>query len=257
MTSTRTLAVAGAPAISAEDVAALMNAIGGRAREAAARIARADSAAKDLALRSAAARLRAAGDTILEANALDVADLRTAGATLAVIDRGTLSPERIEAMAAGLEAIAGLPDPVGTVMAEWRRPNGLAIQRVRTPIGVIGVIFESRPNVTADAGALCLKSGNAVILRGGKEALHSSQAIVDVLRSTSRDHGIPSAAIQLVQTVDRAAVEGAATEVRHPGRGVDRLQGIHGAERRREPGQGVAVLYRRPRFREEARYSRR
>ena len=206
MTSTRTLAVAGAPAISAEDVAALMNAIGARAREAAGRIAGADSAAKDLALRSAAARLRAAGDTILEANRLDVADLRTAGATLAVIDRGTLSPERIEAMAAGLETIAGLPDPVGQMMAEWRRPNGLSIQRVRTPIGVVGVIFESRPNVTADAGALCLKAGNGVILRGGSDSFRSSAAIHGCLAGGLEEAGLPVAAIQLVPTRDRAAV---------------------------------------------------
>jgi glutamate-5-semialdehyde dehydrogenase len=206
MTSTRTLAVAGAPAISAEDVAALMNAIGARAREAAGRIARADSAAKDLALRSAAARLRAASDTILKANALDVADLRAAGATPAVIDRGTLNPERIEAMAAGLEAIAELPDPVGQVMAEWQRPNGLAIRRVRTPIGVIGVIFESRPNVTADAGALCLKAGNAVILRGGSDSFRSSAAIHACLVQGLEDARLPAGAIQLVPTRDRGAV---------------------------------------------------
>jgi len=206
MTNTRTLAVAGAPAISAEDVAALMNDMGTRAREAAGRIARADSAAKDLALRSAAARLRAASDTILKANALDVADLRAAGATPAVIDRGTLNLERIEAMAAGLEAIAELPDPVGQVMAEWQRPNGLAIRRVRTPIGVIGVIFESRPNVTADAGALCLKAGNAVILRGGSDSFRSSAAIHACLVQGLEDARLPAAAIQLVPTRDRGAV---------------------------------------------------
>jgi glutamate-5-semialdehyde dehydrogenase len=206
MTSTRTLAVAGAPAISAEDVAALMNAIGARAREAAGRIARADSAAKDLALRTAAARLRAATGTILKANDIDVADLRAAGATPAVIDRGTLNLERIEAMAAGLEAIAGLPDPVGQVMAEWQRPNGLAIRRVRTPIGVIGVIFESRPNVTADAGALCLKAGNAVILRGGSDSFRSSAAIHICLVQGLEDARLPAGAIQLVPTRDRGAV---------------------------------------------------
>jgi glutamate-5-semialdehyde dehydrogenase len=116
-------------------------------------------------------------DTILDANGLDIADMRAAGASPAVIDRATLNPERVEAMAAGLEAIAELPDPVGHVMAEWQRPNGLAIRRVRTPIGVIGVIFESRPNVTADAGALCLKAGNAAILRGGSDSFRSSAAI--------------------------------------------------------------------------------
>jgi glutamate-5-semialdehyde dehydrogenase len=206
MTSTRTLAVASAPAISAEDVAALMNDMGARARDAATRIARADSASKDLALRGAAARLRAASDAILEANALDVAELRGAGATPAVVDRGTLNPERIEAMAAGLEAIAELPDPVGQVMAEWQRPNGLAIRRVRTPIGVIGVIFESRPNVTADAGALCLKAGNAVILRGGSDSFRSSAAIHICLVQGLEDARLPAGAIQLVPTRDRGAV---------------------------------------------------
>ena len=203
MTSTRTLAVASK---ADGDVAALMSAMGVRARDAATRIARADSASKDLALRGAAARLRAASDAILEANALDVAELRGAGATPAVVDRGTLNPERIEAMAAGLEAIAELPDPVGEVMAEWQRPNGLAIRRVRTPIGVIGVIFESRPNVTADAGALCLKAGNAVILRGGSDTHRSSAAIHACLVQGLEDARLPAGAIQLVPTRDRGAV---------------------------------------------------
>ncbi|HUE46945.1 MAG TPA: aldehyde dehydrogenase family protein, partial [Aestuariivirgaceae bacterium] len=203
MSSTRTLAVASKPD---GDVAALVTAMGAKAREAASRIATADSAVKNQALRSAATRLRAATGAILEANALDIAGLQAAGATAAVIDRGTLSPERIEAIAAGLEAIAGLPDPVGEVMSEWERPNNLRIRRVRTPIGVVGVIFESRPNVTADAGALCLKSGNAVILRGGSDTHKSSAAIHDCLVEGLEDAGLPAAAIQLVPTRDRDAV---------------------------------------------------
>jgi glutamate-5-semialdehyde dehydrogenase len=206
MTRTRTLAVANPAGESAADIAVLMNDMGARARQAAARVARADSAAKNRALGTAAARLRAAADAILEANALDVADLRAAGASPAVIDRGTLNLERIEAMAAGLEAIAGLPDPVGQVMAEWERPNGLAIRRVRTPIGVIGVIFESRPNVTADAGALCLKAGNAVILRGGSDSFRSSTAIHACLVEGLEEARLPAEAIQLVPTRDRGAV---------------------------------------------------
>jgi glutamate-5-semialdehyde dehydrogenase len=203
MSSTRTLAVASK---GDGDVADMVADMGARAREAATRIARADSAVKNQALRSAAARLRAATSAILEANALDIAGLQAAEATSAVIDRGTLTPERIEAIAAGLEAIAELPDPVGQIMAEWQRPNGLAIQRVRTPIGVVGVIFESRPNVTADAGALCLKAGNAVILRGGSDTHRSSAAIHACLVEGLEDAGLPAAAIQLVPTRDRGAV---------------------------------------------------
>ena len=123
-----------------------------------------------------------------------------------MLDRLLLTPDRIEAMAAGLEAIAELPDPIGDVMAEWDRPNGLSIQRVRVPLGVIGIIYESRPNVTADAGALCLKSGNAAILRGGSESFHSSAAILNCLHQGLREAGLPEAAIQGVPTTDRAAV---------------------------------------------------
>ena len=206
MSSTRTRAVASMPVECAGDVAALMNAMGERALAAAGRVAGADRAAKDLALRTAASRLRAAASDILRANALDIADLLAAGATSAVIDRCTLSPDRIEAMASGLEAIAELADPVGQVIAEWQRPNGLEIQRVRTPIGVIGVIFESRPNVTADAGALCLKAGNAAILRGGSDAFRTSAAIHACLVEGLAEAGLPAAAIQLVPTRDRGAV---------------------------------------------------
>jgi glutamate-5-semialdehyde dehydrogenase len=206
MSTTGTLAVASTPVASTGDMHAVMNAMGARAKVAAARIAKADSAAKNLALGSAADRLRAATDTILDANGLDIADMRAAGATAALIDRATLNPERVEAMATGLEAIGELPDPVGHVMAEWQRPNGLAIRRVRTPIGVIGVIFESRPNVTADAGALCLKAGNAAILRGGSDAFRTSAAIHACLVAGLEDAGLPGEAVQLVATRDRGAV---------------------------------------------------
>ena len=206
MSSNRTVAVASLADDDAGEVAGLMGAIGARAREAADSIAKADTAAKDRALTAAADRLRAAAGAILEANALDIADLKTASATSAQIDRGTLNPERIEAMAAGLETIARLPDPVGETMAEWQRPNGLSIRRVRTPIGVIGVIFESRPNVTADAAALSLKAGNAVILRGGSDSFRSSAAIHACLLEGLEQAKLPPAAVQLVPTRDRAAV---------------------------------------------------
>jgi glutamate-5-semialdehyde dehydrogenase len=153
-----------------------------------------------------AANLRAGAQDLLEANARDVAAARAEARAEAFLDRLTLTPERIEAMAAGLEAIAALPDPVGTTIAEWDRPNGLRIERVRVPIGVIGIIYESRPNVTADAGALCMKSGNAVILRGGSDSLRSSLVIVDALRAGLAAAGLPRDAVQMVATADRSAV---------------------------------------------------
>jgi glutamate-5-semialdehyde dehydrogenase len=184
----------------------LMAAIGVQARAAAARLATAPTAAKDHALRSAAAELRGRERELLAANAADVAPMQAAGASPASIDRGTLDGRRVEAIAQALEAIAALADPVGSVIAEWERPNGLRIQRVRTPLGVIGVIFESRPNVTADAGALCLKAGNAVILRGGSDTHRSAAAIHSCLAGGLRAAGLPEHAIQLVPTTDRAAV---------------------------------------------------
>jgi glutamate-5-semialdehyde dehydrogenase len=183
-----------------------MHAIGERARAAAAKLATAETAAKNAALRAAARRLRQSEPAILSANREDLDGMRAGGATAAFIDRGTLTPERIEAMAAGLEAIAALPDPVGEVMAEWERPNGLRIRRVRTPLGVVGVIFESRPNVTADAGALCIKAGNAAILRGGSDTLRSAGAIQVCLAEGLAEAGLPGDAVQLVPTRDRAAV---------------------------------------------------
>jgi glutamate-5-semialdehyde dehydrogenase len=183
-----------------------MLAIGQAAREAARSLALASTEQKNSALRYAAAALRAAAPAILEGNSADASAARAAGRSSAFIDRLTLNEKRIEAMARGLDEIAGLPDPVGQVTAQWERPNGLKISRVRVPLGVIGIIYESRPNVTADAGALCLKSGNAAILRGGSECLRSNRAIHDCLGAGLEKAGLPLAAMQLVGTPDREAV---------------------------------------------------
>jgi len=188
------------------DLAAEMAAIGQAARAAARHMALATTAAKDAALKGAAAAVRDAAPSILAENALDVADMRREGGSDAFIDRLTLTPDRIEAMASGIEVVAALPDPVGTVIAEWDRPNGLHIERVRTPLGVIGVIYESRPNVTADAGALCLKAGNAAILRGGSDSFRSSAIIHGCLARGLAAAGLPTEAVQIVPTRDRAAV---------------------------------------------------
>ncbi len=188
------------------DITALMHAIGNDARDAAAVLASAPAQTKTHALTAAAVALRDTVPVILEANARDLDYGRDKGLSDAMMDRLVLNPERIEAIAAGLEAVAASPDPVGEVIAEWDRPSGLHIRRVRTPLGVIGVIYESRPNVTADAGALCLKSGNAAILRGGSESFHSATAIHAALLTGLREAGLPEAAIQLVPTRDRAAV---------------------------------------------------
>ncbi|MGE5147890.1 MAG: glutamate-5-semialdehyde dehydrogenase [Candidatus Eiseniibacteriota bacterium] len=192
-----------------DDLQATMARLGAAAREAAAGLAVASTDAKDKALRGAARRIRDSKATLLAANAEDLKAARArkgAEMTDAFIDRLTLDDKRIEGMAAGLEDVAALPDPVGQVIAEWTRPNGLRIGRVRTPLGVIGIIYESRPNVTADAGGLCLKSGNAAILRGGSESFHSSRAIVACIQDALADAGLPRAAVQLVPTTDRAAV---------------------------------------------------
>ena len=194
------------PAVLREDLQDSMLAIGAAAKAAAAELAIAPTAAKNAALQAAAAALRAGEAAILEANARDMAAGREKGLTAALLDRLELTPERIEAMARGLEDIAGLPDPVGRSLAEWERPNGLKIARVAVPLGVIGIIYESRPNVTADAGGLCLKSGNAAILRGGSESFHSSSAILACLQEGLKSAGLPEAAIQRVPTTDRAAV---------------------------------------------------
>jgi glutamate-5-semialdehyde dehydrogenase len=188
------------------DIAGLMQDIGTRARAAARLLATAPTRQKDDALRAMAVRVRNARDAILAANAADLDTMRDNGQTAAYLDRGTLTGERIEAIATGLEAVAQLADPVGAVIAAWERPNGLKIERVRTPLGVIGVIYESRPNVTADAGALCLKAGNAVILRGGSDTIRSNLAIHAALVQGLADAGLPEAAIQMVPVTDRAAV---------------------------------------------------
>lgn len=188
------------------DLTAEMTALGQKARRAARQLATASSESKNAALRAAAEAIRADADAIAAANALDMADATAKGLTTALLDRLKLTPARIAAMAEGLLEIAAMPDPVGTIIAGWDRPNGLHIDRVRTPLGVIGVIYESRPNVTADAGALCLKAGNAVILRGGSESFRSSSAILACLHKGLLAAGLPVEAIQGVPTSDRAAV---------------------------------------------------
>jgi glutamate-5-semialdehyde dehydrogenase len=188
------------------DLAAMMRDMGAQARAAARRLALATAAEKDRALRGMAQALRGRTAAVLAANAEDLAEARKAGATPAFLDRLALDERRIAAVATGLEVIADLADPVGTVMASWERPNGMKIERVRVPLGVVGVIYESRPNVTADAGALCLKAGNAAILRGGSDGLRTSRAIHAALAHGLRQAGLPESAIQLVPTRDRAAV---------------------------------------------------
>ena len=188
------------------DVPALMAEIGGKAREAARALAQASTKQKDAALLAAAMCVRANVDDILAANELDVADAKKNGLTPAMIDRLTLDPKRVEGIAKALEEIAALPDPVGSKITEWDRPNGLHIERVRVPLGVIGIIYESRPNVTADAGALCLKAGNAAVLRGGSEASRSNKAIHASLVEGILASNLPEASIQLVPVTDRGAV---------------------------------------------------
>jgi len=188
------------------DLAATMAEIGHRARGATAALGLASAEAKATALRDAARVVRDRASEILAANAHDLEEAEGEGLSSALRDRLALDPKRLEAIAAGLEAIADLPDPVGRVLASWTRPNGLAIERVAVPLGVIGIIYESRPNVTADAGGLALKSGNAAILRGGSESFHSSRALVAALREGLHVAGLTEDAIQLVPTRDRAAV---------------------------------------------------
>ncbi|MEF2549755.1 glutamate-5-semialdehyde dehydrogenase [Aurantimonas sp. A2-1-M11] len=184
----------------------LMNAIGRRARAAARRLALAPTQTKNAALEAMAEALLVSSDTILAENAADLERAAGTGMAASFVDRLTLTADRIAAMADGLRAIAALPDPVGATIAAWDRPNGLSIERVRTPLGVVGVIYESRPNVTADAGALCLKSGNAVILRGGSDSTRSSAAIHAAMVAGLARAGLPEDAIQIVPSTDRAAV---------------------------------------------------
>jgi glutamate-5-semialdehyde dehydrogenase len=187
-------------------LAATMDTLGREARAAAARLAVSDAVQRDDALCRAAAAIRERSGRIIAANALDIERAGQRGLTAALLDRLRLDDERVAAMADGLEAIARLPDPLGRVLGEWQRPNGLHIQRVSVPLGVIGIVYESRPNVTADAAGLCLKSGNAVILRGGSESYESSLAIHRCLIDGMEQAGIVSSAVQMVPTTDRAAV---------------------------------------------------
>ncbi|MFA6155049.1 glutamate-5-semialdehyde dehydrogenase [Mesorhizobium sp.] len=191
---------------SGDDTVALMADIGRRARAAARPLAIAPTAAKNAALAAMADAIVAREQDILDANAIDVSNGEESGLSASFMDRLKLNPARIRAMADGIREIADLRDPVGDVIAAWDRPNGLHIERVRTPLGVVGVIYESRPNVTADAGALCLKAGNPVILRGGSDSLNSSAAIHACLVEGLKAAGLPEDAIQLVPTTDRAAV---------------------------------------------------
>jgi glutamate-5-semialdehyde dehydrogenase len=190
----------------ATDVTALMADIGTAARAVAPILAAAPAAQKEQALHAAASAIRASVDEILAANARDMAEGAAQGLTPASLDRLRLDAARVEGIAAAVALVASLPDPVGRELARWQRPNGLDIARVAVPLGVIGIIYESRPNVTADAGALCLKSGNAAILRGGSECLHSSLALHACLVQGLVEAGLPASAIQLVPTTDRAAV---------------------------------------------------
>jgi glutamate-5-semialdehyde dehydrogenase len=195
-----------ADSVSAARVAAIMAEIGRRARAAARRLALADPARKNEALHAMAAAIREARHRILDANAEDLEDARRSGQSPAFLDRLMLDEARVEGIAAAVESIAALADPVGRVLATYQRPNGLLIERVATPLGVIGVIFESRPNVTADAGALCLKAGNAAILRTGSDSFRSAGAIADAMARGLAGAGLPEHAIQLVPTRERAAV---------------------------------------------------
>lgn len=192
--------------IESGSIDALMADLGRQARGAARRVALASAEDKNAALRAMAACIRTRKDAILAANAGDLAEAEAKGQTGAFIDRLVLDPGRLEAIAEAVESIAALPDPVGRVLARFERPNGLEIERVATPLGVIGVIFESRPNVTADAGALCLKAGNAAILRAGSESFRTSLAIAEAMGEGLERTGLPADAIRLVPTRDRAAV---------------------------------------------------
>ena len=188
------------------DIAAVMDMLGRAARGAAARLARTSGETRNAALLAAARAIRARAAEIQAANERDMAAARERGLSAAMLDRLMLDAGRIEGMAAGIDAIVALDDPLGRVLEAWDRPNGLHIQRVAVPLGVIGIIYESRPNVTADAASLCVKSGNAVILRGGSESFHSSQAIYDCLRAGLAEAGVDERAVQMVPTTDREAV---------------------------------------------------
>src|SRR6202166_2197824 len=188
------------------DLPALMSELAVRARAAARALALASPEQKNRALDAMERAIRSHAPTILAANAEDVAEARASGASSAFVDRLTLTQARIDAMADGIAIVRGIPDPIGVVTESWQRPNGMIIERVRVPLGVVAVIFESRPNVAADAGVLCLKSGNAVILRGGSDSFRSCRAIHYCLVQGLREADLPEASITLVPTRDRAAV---------------------------------------------------
>ena len=188
------------------DIAPALGEIGRQARAAARTLALASAAQKDRALELMAGAIRVQAAAILAANAEDIAEARGSGMAGALLDRLMLNIERVEAIASAIDAVRTLKDPVGVITESWSRPNGMFIERVKVPLGVIGIIYESRPNVTADAGALCLKSGNAAVLRGGSDSLRTSRAIIAALGQGLRETGLPEAAIQLVPTRDRAAV---------------------------------------------------
>ena len=188
------------------DIEAYMHSVGTQARAASRRIAAASTDAKNAALHAIARRLRDARETLLRANQTDLAQAERDGLPPAMIDRLTLDAAGIEAMAEGLEQVAALPDPVGEMTDIKRRPSGIQVGKMRVPLGVVGIIYEARPNVTADAAALCLKSGNAAILRGGKEAIQSNQAIAACVRDGLREAGLPETTVQVIETTDRAAV---------------------------------------------------
>ena len=194
------------PSDQGSDAARIVAELGRRAKTAAAALRNGTTAAKNKALADGARLIRAEKAAILAANARDIEAAKAAGMSSALQDRLLLTDARIEGMAKGLDDIAALPDPVGAEIERWQRPNGLEISRVRVPIGIIGVIYEARPNVTADAGALCIKSGNVVVLRGGSDSFHSSRAIVELLRRALADAGLPEDCVALVPTTDRAAV---------------------------------------------------
>jgi glutamate-5-semialdehyde dehydrogenase len=198
--------MANVTALKTGDIAAEMRHIAEDARDAARALAQSDGAARNAALLAAAAEIRARAARIETENARDMEFGGEKGLSAALMDRLLLTLDRIEAMAKGLEDVAALPDPLGIVLAEWDRPNGLHISRVRVPLGVIGIIYESRPNVTADAGGLCLKAGNAAILRGGSESFHSSTIIAECLQAGLTGAGLPAGAIRMPPTRDRAAV---------------------------------------------------
>ena len=180
--------------------------MGGEARGAALALAVLSEKKKNKILRAMATGIRSAAPEILEANGKDIAAGEERGLTLAMLDRLRLDADRLEAVARGVEKVATLPDPVGEILDEWDRPNGIQIQKLRVPIGVIGIIYESRPNVTSDAAVLCLKSGNATILRGGSEAIHSNRALAEALQSGGENEGLPEGSIQLIPFTNRDSV---------------------------------------------------